>query len=103
MAYCQVLGPGAILPHNEIRCGLFFLPAGSNYPNHVHGADEIYIVVAGSGEWSLQCGQCEQKETGDIIEVPSMTVHALLTRKRSALMLWSWTGDITLDRYRFTD
>ena len=102
-AYSQVLGPGAILPHNEIRCGLFFLSPGSDYQNHVHGADEVYIVVAGSGEWSLQCGPYQRKRAGDIIEVPSMTVHALRARDSAMLTLWSWTGDITLDRYRFTD
>jgi quercetin dioxygenase-like cupin family protein len=103
MAYSQVLGPGAILPHNEVRFGLFFLRPGSDYPNHVHGADEVYIVLAGSGEWSLEQGPYERKKAGDIIEVPSMTVHALRARDSAMLTLWSWTGDITLDRYRFTD
>jgi quercetin dioxygenase-like cupin family protein len=103
MAYSQVLGPGAILPHNEVRFGLFFLRPGTDYPNHVHGADEVYIVLAGSGEWSLEQGPYERKKAGDIIEVPSMTVHALRARDGAMLTLWSWTGDITLDRYRFTD
>lgn len=39
---------------------------------------------------------------GEVIEVPSMTPHALRTGARALLMLWSWTGDITFDRYRFT-
>ena len=78
------------------------LHAASDYPDHVHGADEVYIVLTGSAEWSLNGRAYETKVAGDIIEVPSMTVHALRTFSDPALTLWSWTGDITMDRYRFT-
>ena len=101
--YTQVVGPGAMLHHDTVRFGLFFLYPGSDYPNHVHGADEIYIVVAGGGEWSLDHAPYELKQPGDIIEVPSMRVHALRSTHMPVLALWSWTGDITLDRYRFAE
>jgi mannose-6-phosphate isomerase-like protein (cupin superfamily) len=82
--------------------GLFLLPPQHLYPNHLHGADEVYVVLAGSGEWSLAGQAFVQKVTSDIIEVPSMTDHALRTATAPLLMLWSWTGDISYDRYQFT-
>ena len=102
MPYAQIVGPGSMLARDDVRMGLFMLHAASDYPDHVHGADEVYIVLTGSAEWSLNGRAYETKVAGDIIEVPSMTVHALRTFSDPALTLWSWTGDITMDRYRFT-
>lgn len=101
MPYTQVVGPGSLVARDDMRVGLFLLPAASVYPDHRHEADEVYIVLAGAGEWSLDRQAYETKVVGDIIEVPSMTVHALRTTAEPALVLWSWTGDIRMDRYSF--
>lgn len=79
------------------------LPPHYRYANHVHGADEIYIVVAGNGDWSLDRKAFAAKGPGDRIEIPSMTVHALRTGNDPVLALWSWSGDISLGSYHFTD
>lgn len=102
MPYTQVVGPGSLVARDDLRVGLFLLPGAAMYPDHLHAADEVYIVLAGSGEWSLDRRGYETKVVGDIIEVPSMTIHALRTNAEPALVLWSWTGDVTMDRYRFT-
>lgn len=102
-AFTQLIGPGSGVGYDTTRIGLFFLPRGTDYPNHVHGADEIYIVAAGLGEWSLNRAAFKEKAPGAVIEVPSMTVHALRNPKQPVLMFWSWSGDTSLDRYRFTD
>jgi len=101
MPYAQVIGPGSLVTRDDLRVGLFMLPRASVYPDHQHGADEVYIVLAGSGEWSLERGAYTRKRTGDIIDVPSMTIHALRTKAEPALVLWSWTGDIAMKRYSF--
>ena len=101
--YCRIIGPTGQLHHvDKIAVGIFLLGAQFDYPNHQHRADEIYIVLAGTGEWSLDREPFEQKVPGDIIAVPSMTVHALRTTAKPVLILWSWTGDdISYDGYRF--
>lgn len=101
MPYAQVVGPGSLVAREDLRVGLFMLSSASVYPDHQHGADEVYIVLAGSGEWSLERGAYTRKRAGDIIEVPSMTIHALRTKAEPALVLWSWTGDIAMKRYSF--
>lgn len=100
--YSQVLGPGCRLHNDEVRFGLCLLPPDLVYPNHVHGADEIYIILAGRVECPISSRRNAVRGPGDVIEVPAMTVHALCSGNKAVLMLWSWTGDITFDRYRFT-
>jgi len=100
--YTQIVGPSCRIPHEELRLGLFLLFENSVYPNHQHAPDEVYIVLAGSGDWSLNRGAFDNKTAGNIIDIPSMTVHAIRTLEAPALMLWSWTGDnISPDSYRF--
>ena len=100
--YTQIVGPSCRIAHEDFRLGLFLLPENIVYPNHQHSPDEVYIVLAGSGEWSLNRGTFDNKTAGNIIDIPSMTIHAMRTSATPALMLWSWTGDdISSDSYRF--
>jgi len=100
--YTQIVGPSCLIDREDFRLGLFLLPENIVYPNHQHSPDEVYIVLAGSGEWSLNRGTFDNKTAGNIIDIPSMTIHAMRTSATPALMLWSWTGDdISPDSYRF--
>ena len=100
--YTQIVGPSCRIAREDFRLGLLLLPENIVYPNHQHSPDEVYIVLAGSGEWSLNRGTFENKTAGNIIDIPSMTIHAMRTSATPALMLWSWTGDdISPDSYRF--
>ena len=100
--YTQIVGPSCRIAREDFRLGLLLLPENIVYPNHQHSPDEVYIVLAGSGEWSLNRGAFENKTVGNIIDIPSMTIHAMRTSTTPALMLWSWTGDdISSDSYRF--
>ena len=100
--YTQIVGPSCRIAREDFRLGLFLLPENIVYPNHQHSPDEVYIVLAGSGEWSLNRGTFDNKTAGNIIDIPSMTIHAMRTSATPALMLWSWTGDdISPDSYRF--
>ena len=100
--YTQIVGPSCFIAHEDFRLGLLLLPENIVYPNHQHCPDEVYVVLAGSGEWSLNQGMFDNKTAGNIIDIPSMTIHAMRTSATPALMLWSWTGDdISPDSYRF--
>ena len=100
--YTQIVGPSCRIAREDFRLGLFLLSENIVYPNHQHSPDEVYIVLAGSGEWSLNRGTFDNKTAGNIIDIPSMTIHAMRTSATPALMLWSWTGDdISPDSYRF--
>ena len=100
--YAEIIGPTSLIQNPEFRFGLFLLHPDIAYPDHQHAADEIYIVLAGTGEWSLGRGPYRVRRSGTIIDIPSMTVHAMRTAREPTLMLFSWTGpDISFDSYRF--
>ena len=100
--YSQLIGPTGLIKHQSFRVGLFALIPDIDYADHAHPADEVYIVLAGSGGWSLDGGPFQVKRAGDIIEIPSMMTHAMRTVTTPALTVYSWSGDdVSLDDYRF--
>ena len=100
--YAEIIGPTSLIRSLELRFGLFLLYSDIVYPDHQHAADEVYIVLAGTGEWSLNREPYQDKIAGAIIDIPSLTVHAMRTAQESTLMLFSWTGvDISFETYQF--
>ena len=100
--YAEIIGPTSLIRNLECRFGLFLLYPDITYSDHQHAADEVYFVLAGTGEWSLSRGPYRTRRPGAIIDIPSMTVHAMRTAQEPTLMLFSWTGkDISFDSYRF--
>ena len=98
----ELVGPTSLIKHQSFRVGLFSLIPGIDYADHAHPADEVYIVLAGSGSWSLDGGPYQVKRAGDIIDIPSMMTHAMQTGPTPALTVYSWSGDdVSFDDYRF--
>ncbi len=101
-AYCQIAGPGCPYSSDHFRFGIFMIPARYTYPSHVHGADEIYIPVAGRGEWAMDEGEFRVWPLNEVVPIVSMRPHAIRTGDEPLLTLYTWTGDISFDRYRYT-
>lgn len=100
--YTQVVGPEAPIRHDRFRVGFFLLPPDTHYARHVHVADEIYVLISGTGFWSLGDATFQQYQEGDLVDVASMLPHALQTRESAVLTLYTWTGhDVTFDDYRY--
>ena len=98
----ELVGPTSLIKQKSFRVGLLALTPEIDYADHAHPADEVYIVLAGSGSWSLDGGPYQVKRAGDIIDIPSMMTHAMRTGTTPALTLYSWTGDdVSFDHYRF--
>ena len=98
----ELVGPTSLIKQKSFRVGLLALTPDIDYADHAHPADEVYIVLAGSGSWSLDGGPYQVKRAGDIIDIPSMMTHAMRTSTTPALTLYSWTGDdVSFDHYRF--
>jgi len=102
-AYSQLVGPGSPWPRDDVRVGVFLVKENYTYPAHVHGADEIYMLVGGEGMWAIAEEPFTPYRPGDAINIPSMTPHAIRTHDTPALTIYSWTGDVTFDRYSFVD
>lgn len=93
MAWAELVGPAAPIRSDAVGFGLTVITRGTFYPPHRHPAVELYAVVAGASEWTLD-GVTRSCGAGDFILHPSDVPHAMRALDAPLLGIYSWTGDI---------
>ncbi len=100
-AATELIGPeGSIVGSGTERFGLFYLSANIDYPNHWHNAEEFYLILAGSGEWTID-GVTKRNGPGDYSRTPSLAHHRIVTGDTPMLAMWGWSGDTSFDSYAY--
>ncbi|MEC9395808.1 MAG: dimethylsulfonioproprionate lyase family protein [Actinomycetota bacterium] len=77
---------------DEVFVGLVLQGPGCDYPSHVHKAEEVFWVAAGTADWQ-KGDDWRVDEPGAVIHHPSGTRHATITRDEPLLMLFAWVSD----------
>lgn len=94
MAWAELIGPPQSLLHSDQVCfGLTLIGPHTHYPAHRHPAVELYHVLTGHAEWSLN-GHSVRQPPGALILHPGNAVHAMTTSEEPLLAIYSWTGDV---------
>ncbi len=93
MAWAELVGPAAPIRSDVVGFGLTVITRSTFYPPHRHPAVELYAVVAGASEWTLD-GVTRSCRAGDFILHPSDVPHAMRALDAPLLGIYSWTGDI---------
>jgi len=96
-----IVGPEGMFPAQDLRFGAFMIAPHTVYPLHAHAAEELYIVIGGSGRWWIADAPYSPRQTGDVVHIPSWTPHAIRTGAEPLLTLWVWMGDVSFESYRF--
>lgn len=96
----QLVGPADRAASTGIRFGTFLIAPNALYPRHVHGAEELYLIIAGSGRWSYDGEPYVRHGPGEFAHSRSWQPHAIRTGDEALLMAWIWMGDISLNSYR---
>jgi len=91
----EILGRDTPLGAEGMRSFLVYQAPGFHYPMHRHPAEELYLVVAGEGEFACAGAQTRSLGPGDTVFHPSDAAHALTTRDRPVLAYVLWRGDLT--------
>ena len=100
-AACELVGPdGAITGLGPERFGLFFLSDDLEYPDHWHNAEEFYLVLAGSADWTVD-GVTTRRHAGEWSYTPVQAVHRIVTHDQPVLAAWGWAGDTSFDSYDY--
>lgn len=100
-ATVEVIGPdGAIAPLTNERFGIFLLDTECDYPDHWHDAEELYLVLAGSGQWTVG-DTVRTLSAGDYSRTPTRAHHAILTTDQPVFTIYGWSGDTSYDSYGF--
>lgn len=93
MAWAELVGPDAPIHSDRVGFGLTFITRDTYYLPHLHPAVELYAVVAGSADWTLE-GKTVRRGPEDFVLHPADAVHAMRTGSEATLAIYSWTGDI---------
>ena len=100
MGWGEILGPEAPY-HDEHFCfGFTLLGKNTFYPAHYHPATELYVVLSGHAEWTLD-GVSKVRNPGEFILHPSNHVHSMRISDEPLLALYTWSGEdvVTLSKY----
>lgn len=99
IAVVEILGPGGLFHRHDLRFGLLIQCAGVQYPRHQHAAEELYLVLRGTADWTADASVPTPQAPGTFVHHTSLQPHSMTTRAEPLLALWGWTGDIESSSY----
>ena len=94
-AFAELIGYNGPFVSERIRCGIGVWGADIDYPRHRHGAEEIYIPLAGSALFKI--GDSEERlcRASDPVLVESQTAHGFRSLDQGLVVLYLWqAGDL---------
>jgi mannose-6-phosphate isomerase-like protein (cupin superfamily) len=92
--YVELMGPGRAVPNADVRVGLLMLGPETDYPPHLHPAEEVYHVVGGRAAWWRDGVDWHVESPGAAIHHAPHVPHATRCTGEPLLALYCWTGDI---------
>ena len=90
--YTEIIGKRGPFPSERVRAGVGVFAAGLDYPAHRHQAEEIYVVLAGSGTFRLDGRPSERQTAGAVVHVASGLVHGITMNTEALVVLCLWRG-----------
>lgn len=93
--FAEIVGKLGPFVSDKVRSGIGVWGPNIDYPAHSHGAEEVYVVVAGEAEFTVGDAPSAWRRTGDAVLVPSNTVHGFRTGTKPLVVLYVWQdGDL---------
>ncbi len=100
MLTVELVGANGMAFDEACRVGLFAQSPNLDYPERSHAAEELFVMLAGSGWWR-QSGRNERLcHPHDRIHHASHHLHASRTGSAGLIALWVWAGDVRFETYR---
>ena len=100
MGWAELIGPEAPYRTTKYCLGFTLISKGTLYPEHKHPAIEIYKVLSGTADWTLE-KVTTLRNPGEVILHPSNKIHKMQTYDETLLALYIWSGNdvVTLSSY----
>lgn len=93
LAWAELVGPAAPLPHPHLCLGLTALAPHTAYPRHHHPAVETYYLLSGTARWQAE-DQLSEPIPGDYLLHGENLPHAMTTGDAPLLAAYTWTGAV---------
>ncbi len=90
----EILGKDAPFTTGQMRGFVIYQTAGYHYPSHRHPAEELYLVLAGEGEFAAEDRPARRLGPGGTAFHASNQTHALTTHDHPVLAYVLWRGDL---------
>ncbi|MEO1192904.1 MAG: dimethylsulfonioproprionate lyase family protein [Pseudomonadota bacterium] len=93
--FAEIVGKWGPFVSEVIRSGVGAWGPGIVYPLHRHQANEIYILLAGSAEFTVGDTPPRQLSAGAVVPVPPQAIHGFRTHDEPAVVFYLWqNGDL---------
>lgn len=104
IGWAELIGPKAPFQSDKFCLGFTLIAPDTLYPQHNHPATELYYVLSGTANWTLD-GKTSAKTPGEVILHPSLHSHSMETGSEALLALYLWVGEdiVTLSQYTGED
>lgn len=90
------IGQRGAFMSDKVACGVLLLRPDTEYPDHSHEAEELYLPLAGHAFWRSDGSDWRLRPPGQWIHHPSWTAHAMRTSQEPLLAAYVWrAGDLT--------
>ena len=94
--YNEWIGQRGAFMSDRVACGVLLLGPDTEYPDHSHEAEELYLPLAGRALWRSDEADWRLRPPGTWIHHPSWTAHAMRTSQEPLLAAYVWrAGDLT--------
>lgn len=85
-------GPDGLEQRDDVRIGISLLAPKTQYPDHRHPPEEIYLALSGS-EWRQKKGPWHAPGPGGLVHNPPDIVHGMRSLDAPLLAVWClWVG-----------
>jgi quercetin dioxygenase-like cupin family protein len=93
-ANATITGPEGLEIRRDVWIGVSLMAPHTQYPDHHHPPEEIYVVLSG-GQWRQASNPWHEPGIGGLVYNPPNIEHAMRSAERPLLALWFlWTEHI---------
>jgi len=93
--FAEIIGLRGPFVSDRIRAGIAIWGAHLDYPQHQHQAEEIYVLLSGSAEFSFAGNAAQTRRAGDVVFVESNRRHGFRTGEECLVVYYLWqAGDL---------
>ncbi|HEY1783660.1 MAG TPA: dimethylsulfonioproprionate lyase family protein [Roseiarcus sp.] len=93
--YNEWVGQRGAFVSDRVACGVLLLGPETEYPDHAHAAEELYLPLAGRASWRSDQSDWRLRPPGTWIHHSSWTGHAMRTSQEPLLAAYVWrAGDL---------
>lgn len=98
-AYAELIGPDGPFFSAQCRFGYYLQAPNCLYPAHSHAAEELYVILSGSVEWSVDVAERFVPPVLGLVHHRPWQKHSMRTVSSPLLAMWVWLGDIRYSTY----